>query len=467
MTQETSDVTRPFQPYAVRSEWLPGRQSLAWAKFHQTLADQVETLVVDDFCPEVTALYAFLSEHPVVASMFARACAQNKAMLETPDLDTDEVPIPAMPDAFAFAARCQALQTVAPHFVDDDLVGLPFSAMTVAIDPTLAGSQLLGLPEFNAVMKPVLDRWHNTFLKKSASDTVFTQDGKDWLSDAAKKSYKFDDWEVDNHGTPSPSNPVWTSWNSFFTRNFKDPASQRPVAEPDTNRVVISPNDGSLFRWDNLTSSHDTFWFKDMNYSLADILSSDDPDQQRLIDEHDLVNTFVGGYIFQTYLNPYNFHRWWVPVNGRILFDPFSIPGAYFNKLVLPDFGGGTTASLPYLAEVNARGLIVFETDDFGKVACLPLGMSEVSTIAFCSDMKAHATVSKGHEMGRFNYGGSSFVTLYEKSITHRLQFELPGPDGQLQEPPKRPSTASSSSGSGAWPTQVGGKIGEWITLPA
>ena len=84
-----------------------------------------------------------------------------------------------------------------------------------------------------------------------------------------------------------------------------------------------------------------------MNYSLTYILSSPVPQQQALIDEYRVVDMVEGGTIFQTYLNPYNFHRWWAPVNGKVLFAPFTIPGCFFSKLVLPHFGGATTASLP------------------------------------------------------------------------------------------------------------------------
>ena len=109
------------------------------------------------------------------------------------------------------------------------------------------------------------------------------------------------------------------------------------------------------------------------------------------------------------------FHRWWCPVNGKVLFDPLAVPGDFFNKLVIPDFGGATTASLPYLAQVNARGIIVFKTD-YGHVCCIPLGMSEISSIDFNRDnMYEDAPVTKGLEMGMFNYGGSSFVTIYER----------------------------------------------------
>ena len=207
-------------------------------------------------------------------------------------------------------------------------------------------------------------------------------------------------------------------------------------------------------------ASDNTYWFKDMNYSLRDILSSSDPTQQETIDKYGLVDMFSGGYIFQTYLNPYNFHRWWVPVNGKVLFDPISIPGAYFAKLVLPDFTGATTASLPYLCEANARGLIVFETPDYGHVCCIPLGMSEVSTIDFDPAMTMGAEVRKGQPMGMFNYGGSSFAILYENLPDKQLVFM----DGNGQHFPQRPVLPSGSASTGGNVTKIGAQIGVWYS---
>ena len=167
---------------------------------------------------------------------------------------------------------------------------------------------------------------------------------------------------------------------------------------------------------------------------------------------------FTGGSIFQTYLNPYNFHRWWVPVNGEVLFTPFSIPGCFFNKLVLPDFGGATTASLPYLAQVNARGLIVIKTEEYGHVCCIPLGMSEVSTVQFSDKMIQGATVKKGDEMGMFNYGGSSFVLIFEKIPGKKLTFQDASEMPYMENPP----LPSGSAGSGGQPTLIGAQIGVW-----
>lgn len=439
-------------PTNLRIGWLPPHGSPSLRKFFEAILATERT----DLDPSVQALDEFIQANPAIAYLLDAACRQNGNILAAYKDSGDKpdgVPIPTIPDKDTLLHAFNTLLTVSPQFVDNDLVGLPFSALTVGIDPTLAGSALFGLPDFNEKMGAILDVWHK-FLATEASDVGFRVEGEQWLSDAAKKQYQFDDWKKD-----SETLPYWNSWNSFFTRQFKDPATQRPIADPESNQTVICPNDGSLFRWDWQVKRSDVFWFKDMNYSLSDILSSPVPEQQAVIDEHKLVDLFEGGYVFQTYLNPYNFHRWWVPVNGEILFDPISIPGAYFNKLVLPDFGGATTASLPYLAQVNARGLIVFKTPDYGHVCCIPLGMSEVSTIAFDPAMKGGARVRKGEEMGMFNYGGSSFAIIYERLPGKELFFV----DSEGNPLPQRPVLPTNSSATGQV-TNIGSQIGIWYS---
>lgn len=445
-------------PSSYRHGWLPAPGSESWLIFQAEVIEEVSRLNEDvdlHLEPVVQDLLDYLQREPTAAYLMAQACRQNAIMLNLQDqkaLNTGGVPIPPIPDAKFFALVCNLLLTRWPHFIHDDLVGLPFSCFTVGIDPTLQGSQLLGLPEFNRLMGAILNKWH-LFLGTRPSAQGFAVEGKQWLSPEAKETYKFDLWQKD-----SETLPYWSSWNSFFTRQFKDPAKERPIASPETNKVLNCANDGSLFRWDWQVKADNTYWFKDMDYSLRDILSSPDPDQQAIIDKFDLVNVFDGGYVFQTYLNPYNFHRWWAPANGTVLFDPISIPGAYFNKLILPDFGGATTESLPYLAEVNARGLLVIDTHDYGRVCCIPLGMSEVSTISFCDTMKAGTTVRKGDEMGMFNYGGSSFVIILENLPGKQMVFM----DEKGNHYPQRPEQAASSASTGGSVTDIGSQIGVW-----
>ncbi|MGB9365071.1 MAG: phophatidylserine decarboxylase associated domain-containing protein [Xanthobacteraceae bacterium] len=434
-------------PSNLQSGWLPpyGSNSM------QVYFDKVLQADKKEYAPCIKALDEFIEKNDVIKFLLQDACDANLSVVAQ---STKDVPIPRIKDKDTLLNAFNTILTHAPSFINDDLVGLPFSALVVGIDPTLSGMTLFRLPMFNEKMAAILEDW-NKFLGTSDSNVGFRVDGEQWLSDAAKKQYVFPQWKKD-----SEKLPYWKSWNSFFTRQFLDPAKARPIADPDSNQTVICPNDGSLFRWDANISKRDVFWFKDMNYSLSDILSSPVPEQQKVIDDHKLVDMFENGYIFQTYLNPYNFHRWWVPVVGEVLFDPLAIPGYFFNKLVIPDFGGATTASLPYLAQVNARGLVVFKTKDYGYVCCIPLGMSEVSSIEFDPAMKKGAQVKKGQEMGKFNYGGSSFAIIYQKLPNKELIFV--NSDGVPY--PQLPVLPTSSSGSGGNVTNIGSQIGIWYS---
>lgn len=444
----------PGSPFNVQSGWMPEPGHPALKKFVDTILD-APPIPATDWAPSVQALNELLEENDVLGYLVDTACRQNWNVIASGTAEAAGVEVHRIPDRYTLLNGFNFLLTRWPHFIDDALVGLPFSAWVVGIDPTWSGSVLFGLPQFNDKMGKILEDWHQ-FLGSPASNGGFQVDGEQWLSPTAKKSYQFHLWEKDN-----PEVPYWNSWNSFFTRQFKDPKKARPIASPKDNRIVNSANDGSLFRWRSDLKETDVFWFKDMSYSLSDILSSPVPGQQRLIDEYDLVEKFKGGTIFQTYLNPYNFHRWWVPVNGTVLFNPLAVPGFFFNKLVLPDYTGATTASLPYLAQVNARGIIVIDTDDYGLVCCVPLGMSEVSTISFNDKMVEGAPVKKGDEMGMFNYGGSSFALIFQHLPKKRLVFMQA--NGDLYE--EDPQGATSSSGSGGEPTLIGSQIGVWVDL--
>lgn len=443
-------IGNPLHRFNHRSGWLPSPTSSALKIFFEDVLSRSET----SYAPSVQAMDDFISANPVLSYLMDNACKENNNLLVacTATALSEQVTLPRIASKDDLLNGFNNILSQPPSFINDELVGLPFSALVVGIDPTLSGVTLFGLPMFNEKMGAILNDW-NTFLASPASNTVFSVEGQQWLSPAAKQHYQFEVWKKDNETLP-----YWNSWNSFFTRQFKDQKASRPVTAPDNNQIVISANDGSLFRWDDNVASTDVFWFKDMKYSLSDIFSSSVPAQQSVMDQHKLLELFTDGSVFQTYLNPYNFHRWWCPANGTVLFDPIVVPGCYFNKLVIPDFDGATTESLPYLVEVNARGVMVINTPDYGYVCCIPLGMSEVSTIAFDQTMKAGATVSKGQEMGMFEYGGSSFVMIFQKLPGKKLIFQ--SAMGQVFD--KNPPPPQGSADTGDSMTLIGGQIGQW-----
>jgi phosphatidylserine decarboxylase len=436
--------------FNVQSGWLPEAGSLSLKLFF----DKVLGGPLKVWTPAIEALSDYINGDPAILELCEMAFKENANLLAGYP-DNTSAPIATISSLNDFLNGLNNLLSSPPQFINNDLVGLPFSAYVVGIDSTLGGTALFRLQSFNEKLSAVL-REYNNFLDTSDSVEYFKTPGEGWISATAMSQYIFDLWVTD-----FPQAPYWKSWNSFFTRQFKQPHAERPIADPDSNKTVICPNDGSLFRWRQNIAKEDVFWLKDMPYSLSDILSSPIDEQQAIIDKYDLVRRFNNGYLFQTYLNPYNFHRWWCPVNAEILFDPFVVPGCFFSKVVLPDLGGATTASTPYLAEENARGIIVFRTEDYGHVCCIPLGMSEVSTLRFDPKMKKGKHVRKGQEMGMFQYGGSSFVIIYENLPNKALLFR----DANNMPYPENPPPAADSGGTGAYPTNIGSKIGIWADL--
>jgi phosphatidylserine decarboxylase len=56
----------------------------------------------------------------------------------------------------------------------------------------------------------------------------------------------------------------------------------------------------------------DQFWLKDNRYSLYDMLAVEEYDTKAIAD------LFIGGTIYQAFLNPWCYHRWHAPVNGEV-----------------------------------------------------------------------------------------------------------------------------------------------------
>ena len=107
--------------------------------------------------------------------------------------------------------------------------------------------------------------------------------------------------------------------------------------------------------------------------------------------------------------------------------------------------------------------LLVIKTDDYGYVACIPLGMSEVSSVVFDPDMSTTSkttkvAVTKGKEMGKFEYGGSSFVMIFQKLPGKKLMFQSAA--GDVYE--KRPVLPKGSASVGGNITLIGSQIGKW-----
>jgi len=136
-----------------------------------------------------------------------------------------------------------------------------------------------------------------------------------------------------------------------------------------------------------------------------------------------LADKFVGGTVFQSFLNANNYHRWHSPVDGKIV-KACVQDGAYY---FLPEINDFTTAPvlIDYLTNVNTRALIFIEADNpyIGLMCFVAVGLADVSSceITITEGQK----VQKGQQTGMFHYGGSAMCLVFRPGV--ELDFDLHG----------------------------------------
>jgi phosphatidylserine decarboxylase len=194
----------------------------------------------------------------------------------------------------------------------------------------------------------------------------------------------------------------YRSFNEWFARQFKDIDVQRPVAQPDNDRVIVFPAESTFVgQWAISSgvgaplSAPPSIVVKHIEWSIEELLQ-----------DTEYKDTFAGGIFCHSYLNVFDYHRQHTAVSGTVL-DAKFIPGQVYLDVVLEELTKkgtvtqeGTEDTNSTLANaviprryldsedptgyqfVQCRGLLVMESP-IGKVAILPMGMGQVSSVVF------------------------------------------------------------------------------------
>lgn len=87
--------------------------------------------------------------------------------------------------------------------------------------------------------------------------------------------------------------------------------------------------------------------------------------------------------------------------------------------LWLKDGQNGVIDTELYLAHVSTRCIFLIDSPEFGgQMALVFIGMTEISSCTM--EKQAGDQVSKGDELGRFQFGGSSGLMLLSKDIVDK-----------------------------------------------
>lgn len=258
------------------------------------------------------------------------------------------------------------------------------------------------LTSFNKTYGEFMDSetsWNADYYQIALSDGIFGLQN-DWYED--------------------PSN--WNTFNQFFARHLKSP-NKRPIAAPDNNKVVVSPAD----------AQPQGVWAIDSNSMIVEkegivVKSGTLYNVKNLIGkESEYANSFANGTFTHSFLDVGDYHRFHFPLSGVIkemrIISGESVSGGHTtwdpkNKRYKFDASSVAWQSL------ETRGCMILETEEYGLVALLPIGMWPVSSVNFENNLHVGDKVSKGDMLGYFLFGGSDFISIFQESA----QFHLDAP---------------------------------------
>ena len=212
-------------------------------------------------------------------------------------------------------------------------------------------------------------------------------------------------FELHTNRYESPDN--WHSWNDFFTRKLRSPFTFH--LSPFT---FISPCDGVIAK-DGLIKTA----------SIANWLD--------LLGDSQYCDVFAGGETAHIVLDVFDYHRFHMPCNGTVL-ECKMIQGIHAGGgVIIWDEKQGRyrydQLGVTDFQMLETRGVLVLDTPDFGKLAIVPVGVQQVSSVQWTFDHTPYTihhtplTLRQGAELGKFLFGGSDVVLFFEPGRAPRI----------------------------------------------
>jgi len=211
----------------------------------------------------------------------------------------------------------------------------------------------------------------------------------------------------------------WKTFNDFFARYLKSP-DQRPIAFQNDPSIVSAPADSkpqgvwNIDKDSNIQHNKGVTIKSTVFKSVAALIGNGSAYK----------NAFANGTLTHTFLDVDDYHRYHFPVDGtikevRLIPSDDAVGGiltwdSKSRKYVLD-------ANTPGWQTIETRGCVIIETKQYGLVALLPIGMSQVSSVNFENSVKVGNTVKKGDMLGYFLFGGSDFVMLFQGKVDFTL----------------------------------------------
>ncbi len=365
-------------------------------------------------------LVQLLKKNPELKSLMIASIEKAKQI--NPDTITN--PIQSLDEYFAFASKAEhsvpwMLARNTKHPSPFHNISAGFGAFYSVMDQPLP--QLEGKGSYNNSVEYTepFSSWLTTFNKSWRS---YLDSDSSWNDDYYHEVLKDSAFGLQNGWYEDPSH--WKTFNQFFARKLSSPAA-RPIASPGDNSVVTSFAD----------AVPQGVWAIDSNSNIVEkngvqVKTANIKSIAKLLGNSQYKDSFANGTFTHSFLNVNDYHRYHFPVGGLIkeakiinAHNPTGGVLTWNSNLKHYQFD----PSVAGWQMLETRGCVILQTDNYGLVALLPIGMAAVGSVNFMENIIEGTRVNKGDMLGYFLFGGSDFIVIFQKNI----QFTLDAPKAE------------------------------------
>ena len=231
------------------------------------------------------------------------------------------------------------------------------------------------------------DSWKDEYYQLALSDPLF---------------------ELASNRYESPDN--WHSWNDFFARKLRSELRNHVITSPRNSVHSFTP---SLVH--SFTSPCDG------EIAFSPVKTASITNWLELLGDSPYRDAFAGGETTHIVLDVFDYHRFHAPCDGTVL-ECKTIEGIHAGGgVIIWDEEQGRyrydQLGVTDFQMLETRGVLVLDTPAFGKIAIVPVGVQQVSSVRWTFSLpcgEGRGEVLQGDELGCFLFGGSDIVLFFE-----------------------------------------------------
>jgi phosphatidylserine decarboxylase len=338
------------------------------------------------------------------------------------EINPDSVTNPAqsLEQYYAFVSKAESSMPWGYYMADHKLpstfehIFQSLCAFYFVIDQPLTQLEGKGLFHNSLQYYEPFAKWLTTF---NNSWQNFLDSEKSWSDEYYKIVANDTAFGIQNGWYENPKN--WKTFNQFFARHLSS-ESVRPIASPEDNSVVTSYADAMPQGVWTIDSSSTIVGKEGVSVKSAHIRQI----AKLLGDDSQYKYAFGNGTFTHSFLNVNDYHRYHFPMSGTVkelsIIQGLNPTGGIItwspNKNQYEFNPSSTNWQM-----LETRGCVILETEDFGLVALLPIGMAAVGSVNFEQNIKVGQKVKKGDMLGYFLFGGSDFIVIFQDKVSFTL----------------------------------------------